>query len=326
MLSAPRPLARFSIPHAFTRHYLEGVQASSPSDETPPKRRKWLRRTGIVLVLLIAAGLGGGYFLYKNASAIPDFYSRARLTGQARLDAIANVERKFGNFQDAFGSAVADRDKAADEDVGPREPVMLTFNVDEIDAYFDKWLDDNDYRDNVENHLGDPRLTLHDGAIVMAGQLRSLNDTVVSFHFVPAPAASGGQGIQLKFEGAYAGNLPLPDSALNVFRDKARGPLQDKINEVRDEIALDDGNDVNKAGVDTAIDRQVLELLSEEPLRDLTLFPPLLARGPVAARVERLEVDDGRLSVAFLPLNLAERRALVESLKTPVAPAESEAE
>ena len=273
--------------------------------------------------MLLAAGLGGGYFLYKNASAIPDFYSRARLSGQARLDAIANVERKFGNFQDQFGSAVADRDKETGEDEEPREPVVLSFTIDEIDAYFDKWLDDNGYRDNVGQHLGEPRLTLHDGAIVMAGQLRSLKDTVVSFHFVPVAPESEGEGVQLEFEGAYAGNLPLPDSALNVFREKARGPLQDKIDKVRDEIALDEANDVNEAGVDTAIDRQVLELLSDKPLRNLVLFPPLLARGPVAARVERLEVDDDRLSVAFMPLNLSERESLVETLKNPVSTADA---
>lgn len=292
----------------------------SKPDATPAPRSaggKWLRRIGIGLLLVLIAVAGVGVYIWRGASAIPEFYQRARLSGEARLKAIASVERKFGLFQDQFGAAVAQRNRA---DAGsatqpatqPTEPVTVSLTAAEIDTYFDKWLDDNGYRDAVERHLADPRLAIHDGAIVLAGRMRSFNDSVVSLYF--RPQVSEGGTAQLVFHSAYAGRLPLPDSAFDVFRDKARGPLEQKVADLKDDVALEEG-DVNSAGIQVAIDRQVLALLNREPIEELVLFPPLLARGPVAARVAELTVEGTELALGFVPLSRSEREALVERLK-----------
>ncbi len=298
--------------------------------DAKPKSRRLLKWLGIAFLLLLAAGVGVGFYVWKGISGVPDFYLRERLTGAERDEAIASVERKFLAFQDSLGGATAaaageDDPAAANDESLADEPrvAVVTFTGVELDTYFDKWLTDNDYKPAFEKHLADPRLAVVDGQIVMAGKMRSFQDAVVSLRF--KPDLSDADVARLRFEGAYAGSFALPDKALEIFHDKASGAIRARMPANIENAALE-GDGLNAAAIDLAIDRQLLRLMGREPVEDLVLFPPLLGRGTIASQVVKLEVADSGLTVGFRPLNAEERAAFLQELKAEATASLADAE
>ena len=304
----------------------------SPAPADRPRRRTGRR---ILLGVLIALGLllliagGVAFYLYRGANAVPDFYRTPKLTGEDRLAAIASVERKVANFQGTFGETLSRQNRAADdageldadpsdEDPGPPEPAYLRFTGAELDTYFGRWLDDNGYRDAFARHLDDPRLLVHDGQLVMAGRMPAFNGVVVSMHFLPEVGEEG--RVRLSLDGAYAGRVPLPESAFDAFRQKSADAIRGKLGDLEPRAALDDDGAPNDAAVRLAINRELLSLLDDRRVEDLILFPRLLDYGRVPARVADLAVEEGELVLGFLPLTPAEREELRKSLVPDLEP------
>lgn len=297
--------------------------ATIPS--APPKRRRrWLRWLGMFVLLIIAAGAGFGFYVWRVTGSVPDFYLR-KLTGEQRLEALASVERKVVNFQDDLGQAVSESGPTTSASTtvpaGNRKPARLALTADELDTYFNKWLDDNGYRDSFERHLAGPRLAVVDGDLVLAGRMKSFRDAVVSLRFNPDVNKDG--ETQLAFEGAYAGSLSLPDAALDAFRERARDAIGESLPEreadVRNETEdmEDADNRITGDLMKLAIDRQLMQLLDLEPVQELVLFPPLLNHGPIPCRVVELNIVNGELVVGLIPLTKAELEELLDDLREP---------
>ena len=285
---------------------------------TEPNRRgavkKWLIRIGVVALLVLAAAGGYLYYVWSGTTTVPTYYAAERLTGDDRLEAIASVERKIGNFQGDLGQAVAAQQSAAVEEEAAAEPVELQFEAAELDTYFEKWLADNGYADAFGKYLAEPRLVLNEGRLVLAGRAEMGGMTsVVSMHFLPS-VGEGGQA-QLELEGVYAGTVPLPDRAVAPMREKAAAAIDKRLPSYVDDAGFEDNGSANKAAVDLAIDRQLGRILDGLPVEDLILFPPLLNRGPIATRVTDLSIADGVMTLRLVPLAEAERVAYLEAIK-----------
>ena len=291
------------------------------SNETTPGRfnkRRWGLRIGLLVLLVVVAA--GGFFAYKfnAASRIPDFYNRQRLEGDDRLQAIASVERKFGNFQGSLGDAIARERRAADPSEADEErlPVTLDFTGDELDTYFNKWLSDNSYSDAFASHLSEPRLLLDEGKLILAGRatLPWVGETVVSMHFLPNLNEESGRA-ELALQGVYAGVAALPDGAIEPLRTKAAQSIEARLPGYVEDAAFEEDGTANAAAVDLAVDRQLARLLAQQPVADLVLFPYLVGRGHVATRVQELTIEDGVLRLSVLPLTEKEREAYLAAIK-----------
>jgi hypothetical protein len=299
---------------------------SIAAQETAPARsrvRVWFVRLGVVVILLLAGFAGFLWYTAGGMRAVPAFYEVPKLTGQDRLDALANVERKFANFQNAFAADVA-KEASAEDIAQPVEPAVIAFESSEIDAYFDKWLRDNGYTERFSQHLGEPRLLLHEGHVVMAGrkEVPYLGQVVVSIRFLPS--INDNDKATLAFDGMQAGTTSLPDTYVQEMREASLGALSESTPEEREAIAIEDDGTTNDVGIRVAIDRQLRRLLAGEPVEDLVLFPPVIGRGNVAAKVTAFEIEENQLKLGFVPLTHEERVALVADLKQPPEPLEVE--
>ena len=289
------------------------TDSPTAADDAPKPRRRWVRWAAAVTLVVLAAAAGVAAVLWRRANAVPDFYARAPLTGEDRLEAIASVERKLGDFQGSFGQAVA-RQRSTDEQAAPAEPepATLAFTADELDTYFAKWLDDNGYREAFARHLADPRLAVHDGNLVVAGTMPAFNDAVVSLHLLPSVNDAG--RVRLGLAGAYAGRLPLPAAAFDVFRDKSAAALRARLPVLKADAANDPDAGLNDAAVSLAVNAELLALIEDKRLDDLVLFPRLLDFGRVPARVATMEVVGEELELGFLPLTPDERQSLIDDV------------
>ena len=299
-----------------------GVSKSATSSPKPSKGRRWLTR--IALFVVGALIIGAGFFAYRihAAGQVPSYYSRQRLEGEDRLEAIASVERKFGNFQGSLGAALAGQTRrrnagdSATSQPTEAESAELTFSGDELDAYFNKWLTDNNYTDSFAKQLSDPRLLLDNGRLILAGrrEVPWMGDTVVSMHFSPSVSEETGKA-SMSLEGIYAGNTSLPEMAVEEMRTRAAAAIEARLPGYVESAAFEADGTANDAAVGLAIDRQLARLLEQRPVEDLVLFPYLVGRGHVAVRVESLTIQDGVLDLDVLPLTPREREAYLEAIK-----------
>ncbi|MEM1011378.1 MAG: hypothetical protein AAGI46_04050 [Planctomycetota bacterium] len=287
--------------------------ADSSSSTRPSRLRRWLVRLGVLMLLLIAGLAGVGWYAKKAASSVPAFYSEARLSGADRLEAIASIERKFLNFQGDLGESTA-VSLRNDSDI---EPVRVSFSGEELDVYFDKWLSDSGYREPMAKYLADPRLVIHDGRLILAGRatLDGLGEVVVSIRLLPSVAESG--RARLVLEDFAAGTITLPDALVSVLRQKAIDGLGMQAENERAAVEIATDGTANDAAITLAVDHQLRRLLARQPVDDIVLFPPVLGRGNVAARVVGLSVEDGVLTLDVLPLSPEEREDLVDELQAP---------
>jgi hypothetical protein len=300
-----------------------------PDPAADKPRRRWPRVLLALGGLLLLIGLGVGFAVWQGFASVPDIYLRERLTGQERLDAIAGVERKVASFQSSLGEAVAQRRKASTRRKPaaatqeptqqpatqpaaevPIDPVRLTFTGPELDTYFDNWLRSAGHLEAMSAHLKEPRLLLDEGRLVLAGQSPQLNNAVISIYFLPELSDNG--RVRLRLESAYAGRMPLPDSAFSGLRDAAAGGLA---NDVADATAgfSDDGS-VNDATVTMAMNDQIRKLVAGEPVEDLVIFPRLLDFGVVPCRLVEADVPGDRLTMGVVPMRREGIEALVDRL------------
>lgn len=275
------------------------------------------------IVLLLITGAGAAFFLYRNASAIPDFYSRARLQGQERLDALASVERKFVNMQSELDAAYArsvrqdaagatksttQPDSAVDDmDAGEAEPVPVAFTAAELDTFFDQWLTSSGYGERMETYMTEPRIAIADGRLILAGRMRDF-DAVVSLRFEPSLSEAG--EARLELAGIYAGALPLPEAAFEEFRKKTQTALEEDLASLRSEAVIEPDGRSNSAAVALATRQQLARLVRGEPLEEMIVFPTVLSLGQVPARVVAMELEEETLKLGVRLLRRSEREEL----------------
>lgn len=279
-----------------------------------------------VIALLLIAGAGGAFSLYRNASSIPDFYRRARLQGQERLDALASVERKFMNLQSELDAAYARsvRQDAAGEGqatthpttgaaaaLGEVEPVSISFTAGELDTFFDQWLTSSGYGKRMETYMTDPRIAIAGGHLILAGRMKDF-DAVVSLRFEPLISESG--VARLELAGIYAGVLPLPAVAFEQFRVKTESALQEDLAALRGEAEIKPDGSSNSAAVAVTTRQQLAWLVRGDPLDEMIVFPTVLSLGQVPARVTTMQLEDETLKLGVRLLRRSEREELARKL------------
>lgn len=275
------------------------------------------------LILLVIAGAGAALFVYRNASAIPEFYSRARLQGQERLDALASVERKFVNLQSDLDAAYARsvRQDAAggegattrpgDDDAEDAGPVEIAFTADELDTFFDQWLHSGGYAERMEAYMSDPRIAIEDGQLILAGRMRDF-DSVVSLRFEPSLSSSG--VARLELAGIYAGRIRLPKKAFDQFREKTEAALTEDLPELREEAEIRPDGSSNEAAVTLATRGQLAQLVRGEPVEEMIVFPTVISLGHVPAQVMAMDLGDATLNLGVRLLSRSEREELMREM------------
>ena len=296
-----------------------------------PRKRKVLKIVGVVALLAIAALVGGGIYVYRGVHSIPLFYQRPALSGEERLAAIANVERKVLTFQSDLDAAyaLAQVDAQADATApatgpangpatGPAaaraQAVEISFSGPELDTYFRKWMDDAGYTQRVGKYMTDPRIALHEGHVVLAGRMPDFG-SVVSLHFLPSVDGSG--VATLKLAGVYAGSIPLPEATFGEFKQRMAGALTEDGTALSREADISTAGIANAAAIRLGTQVQLLKMLRGQDLPGLVIFPGLAGRGNVPARVVEMSVEPEGLHLGVRLLTARQRAELLESLKQP---------
>ena len=272
---------------------------------------------GVVGVLLLAAG-GAAAYIYTASNSVPDYYASERLTGEDRIRTIESMERKLGNLQGQFDKAVAEtrlpESEAAEGESAAPEPVRVAFTASEMDTYLDVWLAQTGFADRMGKYMNNPRIAFVEGRLVLAGTMPDLGDRVISLHLLPAIGDDGRPSLTL--DGIYAGNFPLPKSAMKPFEDKTVAALSEKLPQWQSEADIDETGAANDAAKQLATNRQLMRLLERLPVDQLILFPPLATGEQVPARVTAMAIEDEELTLAVVPLTRDERAELLAELRT----------
>jgi hypothetical protein len=164
----------------------------APAHPAPKKRRRvgW-----ILLGLLVALGLAAAW-VYREATAVPDFYAQAMVrptTTEPPKVAADRVERDVLSVQNRLERA---------------EPWQLVLKDEDMNA----WLA-TDMRTKmpqaIPSDVEDPRIVVRGGAVHIACKHRKLGGGVLSLSLVPALTDTPNE-LAITVQSFSLGRLPLP--------------------------------------------------------------------------------------------------------------------
>src|SRR5690348_6243845 len=186
---------------------------------------KWLKRItifvlGLVLVLALAAI---GAYVY-GVRRTPDWLTRPVASAAERAAAASRVDRKILQTLSLVGEMnAAESAESRPVDPNDKRPVAtqpshqlrVDFTEDELNASFQKWDQLYGWTDRYKDYVQNPRVVIHDGRLVLAGNSSELG-TVVSLHFQPKLTPEG--KLSLRLVQVLAGRLPIPQSFFERYR------------------------------------------------------------------------------------------------------------
>lgn len=158
-----------------------------------PKRR---RRGGWILLGLLAALALAAAWVYREATAVPDFYAEALATPKTTVPpkvAVDRIERDVLSVQNRLERA---------------EPWRLVLKDEDMNA----WLA-TDLRTKmpqaIPSDIQDPRVVIRDGAVHIACKHQKLGGGVLSLSLAPALTDTPNE-LAVKVQSFSLGRLPLP--------------------------------------------------------------------------------------------------------------------
>jgi hypothetical protein len=160
---------------------------------SPPKKR---RRFGWVVLGLLLAIVLVGFWLYREATAVPDFYAEALTAPKTTIPpkvAADRVEREVLNVQNRLERA---------------EPWQLVLKDEEMNAWLATDLPQK-MPQALPKEIENPRVAIRDGAIHIACKHQKLMGGVLSLVLLPALTDKPNE-LAVTVQSFCVGRLPLP--------------------------------------------------------------------------------------------------------------------
>ena len=189
---------------------------------------------------------------------------------------------------------------------------VVEFSQDEINALFEKWSVLYGWGEKYREFVEEPEIVLRDGRLILAGKVRSFG-AVLSVQFSPSMDNAG--QLRLELAEVAGGRLPLPDAMWRSYRSSIESALRRRMSAWRAQAKIDASGAANAPAMDATMAQLFFHTMRNEPA-DPVLFLPLAEGGDsVPVKLRGVQVDDGKLSLAVVPMTTQERRSLLERIR-----------
>jgi uncharacterized protein YpmS len=285
--------------------------------------RKWLKRLLLLVALAMVILLGSAIVIYVMVRSQPDFYRPLKLSAAQRADAAKSAEDKFIQIQNQAARTNAAenarrRRATTTTSTGPivfnGEPVTIMFTEAELNAFFEKWSNFQNWKGGYEHYIEEPALILRDGRVILAAKLKDPN-LVVSLHFEPSIDEKG----QLKLELAriLGGVMPLPEAMIGKYQQKLTSNIASRLPMWQQSANIDEGGTANSNAIAASAAKLLVRMLRHESAEPVLFLPVFGQKGSVPVKIHAVGVTDGEMTVTIQPMSREEQTALLQRIRTP---------
>jgi hypothetical protein len=294
--------------------------------------RKWLKGLLLAVAILLVALLGTVLVLWRMVRAQPDFYHVVALPREQVEAAAQSATNKFATIQNqaarirAAGqrAARASREGASGRSAGagassinapatvPADAISVTFTDTELNAFFEKWSNFQNWKSQYERYVEDPIIILKDGRIILAGKLKDA-DLIASLHFEPKITDDGKLDLQLVR--VLGGSLPLPQSLVGGYEQRIVDALRHHLPAWQHAAAFDDGGAANGPLICASLAKLCIRVLHHDPTEPVLFLPIFAQKGSVPVRLTQVKIDDGSMTLTVEPMTREQQATLIERVR-----------
>ncbi len=280
--------------------------------------RRLLAAVAIALGLIVLIGSIGIILL----RAEPEFYQLPKLTIEEFEAAAQRAVNKLAMIQNEAARIRVEQNPSRGQSrptTAPAESrrITVSFTQHELNAFFEKWSNFNNWKSSYERYITEPAIILEDGRIIFAARMKEV-DAIASLHFEPRIDRDG--KFELELERVLAGRLPLPEAVMNRYRQRLVGGLTRHLPSWRHGATLDRRGMLNTNAILATMGSMLINIVDHEPA-DPIVFLPLVERGAVAVKLTEVRIENHTLTMTVEPLSAAERAELLRHIKEPSASA-----
>lgn len=292
------------------------------SGETGVGMKKWLKRLALLAVCVIAmlvAISAGSYYMLKRE---PEWYRRPPMTVQAREEAAARAQTQFSRIEELATSLrayEARRQKAIREgttlpaDEMPK-PLTVRLTEDELNAVLQQFASVRGWDESLKQYMSDPTIVLQKDRLILGGKLNELH-VVASAYFSTTIDDKG--MLKLDLVRVLGGNLPLPDVIFKKYRENVTESLSRNLPMLQRQAKIDRQGVPNDSTVQASLTLMLLQSIQHQPSEPVFFLPLLTAKGTVPVRLTEMVVEEGHIQMTIAPMGQAERKEMLERLRTP---------
>jgi len=274
--------------------------------------RKWIKRLLLVvaigLTLLVAVALTGLWMI----RAEPAFYRPVTLTPEQREAAAQRATNKLATIQNQAARLHASA--ASTRVVNAGDEITVSFTADELNAFFDKWSNFQNWKAGYQRYIEDPVVILQDGRIILAARVKEMN-MVASLHFEPRIDERGQLNLQLAR--VLGGRLPLPATVISGYEDRLTSALRRNLPAWQSNAAIDNNGAANPSAISASAAELLFHVLAHEPAEPVLYLPIMAQKGSVPVRINNVRIENETLTLTVKPMNRDQQQALLDRIRHP---------
>jgi len=288
---------------------------------------KWLKRLlriVALVVVLAAVGAGVAWYLLRGR---PSWYEVVKVDPVAQQAAAVRAENELKRTIDWAASEQAEERAAIYAARGAptgssttpasspstRRSLTVSFTEQELNAAFEKWGKAYGWDTAYGQYITDPRIVLHDGRLIFAGDVPSFG-TVVSLHFQPAVDPQG--RLQFELVRVLGGRLPLPEAAFDKYREKLEQKVRSSLAELQRGADIKPDGSANDKAVAAALAKLLLRVLDRQP-GEAVLFLPANQGARVPVKLADVNMEGKSIGLTVQLMTPQERTELLQRIREP---------
>jgi hypothetical protein len=295
---------------------------------------KWLKRLLLAVACLLVLLILGVTVAWKMLHGRPSWYpdegpvdvaeqqaaaARAEDEVKRTIDwAAAQQAEERARLQGGGDAGVpaTTTSPATDRSPAPNRSLTVRFTEQELNAAFAKWGSVWHWDEKYGDSISSPRIVLHDGRIIVAGQVKEMG-TVVSLHFKPLVQDDG--RVRFDLARVLGGRLPLPQSMFDKYRQQLDEKVRAALPALQQGARIAPDGSANEKAVGAAMSKLLLRVLSNEA-DDAVLFLTANQGSRVPVRLTGVTVEGKTITATVERMNANERARLLERIREPEAP------
>ncbi len=275
--------------------------------------KKWLKRIGIavgILLLLIAAA---ALVVYRRANRVPDWYATAKIMSDD-----PDLENKTAAPLQTWASRASAGNVATKPAQDKQFTVSLT--ADDINRLIAKWSTSAGFEKKMQAYVKDIRVRIADGQITIAGESIEYQK-IMSVVLEPRTDSNGYS--QMMLNSIRVGDVPLPLVTMGKQQSKLSGELARKVLASRDQITIDDHGVASRAAADLYYTQMAVNLFAGQPADAYAFIGRMKGFSvddPLATRVREIKIEDNKLTMTLEILEGEQRASFVDQLRSAGTP------